>query len=166
MVEPIEMKSFTAKIFIIGVNPYVVPPKEVLKNLFAQAGRDKGPIQVKGKLNGHTFQQTLVKYAGKWRLYLNTPMRKATALEVGDGADVFLEFDPEERVLAIHPKLEAALNKNKAAKKIFDSLPPSRRKEIIRYIGFLKSEEAVDKNVKRAIRFLIGRQRFTGRSKP
>ncbi len=160
------MKSFVAKIFIIGVNPYVIPPKEILKNLFAQVGRDRGPIQVKGKLNNHPFRQTLVKYAGKWRLYLNTPMRKATGLDVGNKAEIVLEYDTEERVLEIHPKLNAALNENKTARKVLDSLPPSRRKEIIRYIGFLKSEEAVDKNVRRAIQFLNGKQRFIGRDKP
>lgn len=141
-------------------------PKAVLEELFKQAGRDKGPIQVKGKLNGHPFQQNLVKYAGKWRLYLNTPMRKAASIDVGDTGEVFLEFDAEERVLTIHPKLEAALSKNKSAKKIFDGLPPSRRKEIIRYIGFLKSEQSVDLNVKRAILFLLGKHRFIGRDKP
>ncbi|MEI9935362.1 MAG: hypothetical protein WDM71_11065 [Ferruginibacter sp.] len=43
-----------------------------------QAGKDKGHIPVKGKLDGHAFIQTLVKYSGKWRLYLNGPMRKAS----------------------------------------------------------------------------------------
>jgi methyl coenzyme M reductase gamma subunit len=138
----------------------------MLKQLFVQANRDKGPIPVKVKLNGYSFKQTLVKYAGKWRLYLNTPMRKATRLEVGDSAKVSVEFDPGERKLTIHPKLETALSKNKSAKEIFDSLPPSRRKEIIRYIGLLKSDEAVDKNVQRALWFLNGKHRFIGRDHP
>lgn len=160
------MNHFTAKILIIGVNPYVLPPKEVLKEIFLKAGRDKGPIQVKGKLNGHPFKQNLVKYAGRWRLYLNTPMRKAAGIDVGDQAEVWLDHDREERILSIHPKLEEALQKNKKAKAVFDQLPPSRRKEIIRYIGFLKTEESVNRNVKRAIGFLTGTERFIGRDKP
>jgi uncharacterized protein YdeI (YjbR/CyaY-like superfamily) len=66
----------------------------------------------------------------------------------------------------MHPKLNSALQKNKNAKQTFNSLPPSRQKEIMRYIGNLKSEEAVDKNVKRAISFLTGKERFVGRDKP
>lgn len=160
------MNPFNAKILIIGVNPYVLLPKEALKEIFQQAGRDKGPIQVKGKLDGHPFKQNLVKYAGKWRLYLNTPMRKAAGKDVGDRVEVWLEYDPEERTLTIHPKLEEALRKNKKAKAIFDQLSPSLRKEIIRYIGFLKTEESVERNVKRAIGFLNGTERFIGRDKP
>ncbi len=144
----------------------MLPPKEVLKNLLREAGRDKGPIQVKGTLNGHPFIQNLVKYAGKWRLYLNTPMRKAAGIDVGDFGEVVLEFDAEERVLILHPKLKEALTKNKSAKKIFDALSHSLRKEITRYISLLKTEQSIEKNVKRAILFLSGKQRFIGRDKP
>ena len=65
------MKSFTAKIFKVGVNPCVVVPDEVLKYLFREAGKDKGPIPVQGKLNGASFIQTVVKFRGDWRLYVN-----------------------------------------------------------------------------------------------
>ena len=74
------MESFTAKIYKIGVNPYMLLPLKVLKTLFVEAGKDKGPIPVRGTLNGKKFTQTLVKYSGKWRLYLNTPMRKAAGM--------------------------------------------------------------------------------------
>jgi hypothetical protein len=166
VVAAIVMEHFRARIRIIGVNPYVLLPAEVLAEIFTQAGRDKGPIQVKGKLQGHPFKQNLVKYAGKWRLYLNTPMRKAAGREVGDEAEVWLAYDAEERTLVMHPKLEEALRKNKKAKAVFDQLPQSRRKEIVRYIGFLKTEESVERNVTRAIGFLNGTQRFIGRDTP
>ncbi len=160
------MNSFSTKIYKIGVNPYVLLPAAVLKDLFKQAGKEKGHIPVRGKLNGHEFIQTLVKYSGKWRLYLNTPMRKNAGIDVGDIADVQIEFDARERIIAMHPKLEQALAKNKKAKVVFDALSPSRRKEIVRYIGFLKTEESVDRNIKRAISFLQGDERFVGRDKP
>jgi hypothetical protein len=158
------MKKFSARIQIIGVNPYVLLPSAVLDDLFKQAEKNKGPIPVRGKLNGHSFIQTLVKYSGKWRLYLNTPVRKATGLDVGDKAEVQIEFDPEPRTLLMHSKLKAALNKNKKAQKIFEQLSPSLQKEIIRYIGFLKTEASVDRNVKKAILFLMGKERFVGRN--
>ena len=158
--------SFSARIQIIGVNPYVIPPKRVLDTLFKEAGKNKGPIPVKGTLNGHAFTQTLVKYTGKWRLYLNTPMRDAAGIDVGDMAHVRIEFDPAERTITMHPDLKAALKQNPQAKKVFDSLPPSRRKEIIRYIGFLKTKASITKNIARAIKFLTGTERFIGRNKP
>ena len=54
----------------------------------------------------------------------------------------------------------------KKAKKIFDALAPSLRKEIVRYISFLKTEKSVEENVVKAIDFLLGRGRFVGRDKP
>ena len=64
------------------------------------------------------------------------------------------------------PGLYEALQKNKQAKQKFDSLPPSRQKEIARYINGLKSEESIEKNIKRAINFLLEKERFIGRDKP
>jgi len=160
------MLYFSAKIQIIGVNPYVLLPAVVLNALFKQAGKSKGPIPVHGKLDGHTYKQTLVKYAGKWRLYLNTPMRKNAGIDVGDMAHFEIEYDPTERKIAMHPKLKKALNQNKDAAKVLKQLPPSRQKEIIRYITNLKSEKAVERNVVRAIKFLLGKGRFVGREKP
>jgi hypothetical protein len=160
------MHSFSARIYKIGINPYVLLPAAVLKNLFVTAGKDKGPIRVRGTLNGHPFLQTLVKYAGKWRLYLNGPMRTAAGIDVGDKANVEIEFDPAERTLSMHPKLEAALKKNKKAKAVFDELVPSLQKEIIRYINFLKTEESVERNITKALRFLSGEERFIGRDRP
>jgi len=59
-------------------------PEPILKYLFKQANKTRVPIPVRGRLNGKPFKQTLVKYQGPWRLYLNTQMRKETKLGIGD----------------------------------------------------------------------------------
>lgn len=138
----------------------------VLKAVFKQAGKDKSPIPVNGTIDGHAYTQTLVKYSGHWRLYLNGPMRKAAGKDVGDTATFTIAYDPAHRSLTMHPKLQAALVQNKKAKAVFDTLPASRQKEIVRYIGHLKNEESVDRNITRAIQFLLGKERFIGRDKP
>lgn len=159
------MQSFPAKIFKIGINPYVLVPAAVLKALFKEAGKDKGHIPIKGTINGHAFTQTLVKYSGKWRLYLNTPMRKGSSSEVGDMVNMEIEFDPSNRTEQMHPKLFSALQKNKKANSIFLQLPPSHKKEICRYINHLKTDESIEKNITKAIDFLLGKARFIGRDK-
>src|ERR1700757_3485439 len=103
-----DLMLFTAKIYIIGVNPYVLLPAPVLKAIFLQAGKDKGPVPIKGKIDGHAFTQTLVKYSGKWRLYLNGPMRKAAGKDVGDTVTIFVEHDPADRTIKMHPLLKKA----------------------------------------------------------
>lgn len=152
------MESFTAKIQIIGINPYVGPPEDVLNAVFEQAGKTKGPIPVRGTLNGRGFKQTLVKYRGAWRLYLNTPMRQEAGVDVGDEAMLKLEFDPEPRLIPVHPKFARVLSKNKAAKAAFEQLTPSRQKEILRYLNSLKTEESLTRNIEKVIQHLTGKK--------
>jgi len=158
--------KFKAKIEIIGVNPFVFLPERVLQKVFEQAGKDKGKIPVKMKIDRHEFPQTLIKWSGYWRLYLNTPMRKAAKKDVGDIANFEIAYDPKERFVPMHPKFEKALLENEEAKKVFDSLRPSLQLEINRYFSFLKTEASVDRNLTRAIQFLLGNGRFVARDKP
>lgn len=141
-------------------------PENILQYLFKKAGKEKGSIPVYIIINQQKFIQHLVKYSGKWRLYLNTPMRKAAGKDVGDIISIKIDFDTEERIITMRPQLESAFRKNKEAKKNFDMLPPSRQKEILRYINNLKTEESVTRNVGKAINFLLGKERFIGRDQP
>lgn len=158
--------SFSAKIEIIGINRFVYLPEEVLLVVLGQAQKDKGKIPVTISIDGHPFLQTLVKYSGHWRLYLNTPMRKAAGKELGDTVLFSIAFNPKPREITIHPKLAKALENNTEAKGKFDNLPASRRLEIVKYISFLKTEESIDRNVTKAINFLLEKEPFIGRDKP
>ena len=162
----LKTKTFSANIQLIGINPYVSVPARILNQLFKEAGKDKGYIPVRLVINDTAFVQNLVKYRGQWRLYLNLPMRKAAAKDVGDTITIQIAFDSEKRPIPVNKAFESALNKNKKAKEIFDNLPPSRKKEIIRYINNLKTKESIDRNIQRAIQFLLGKKRFIGRDKP
>ncbi len=158
--------SFTADLEIIDGNPYVALPQDVLNGVFGEAGRSKGPIPVRGTINGRTYQQTLVKFRGAWRLYVNMKMLDDSPRRIGESIEVTVEFDPSDRSIAPHPKLLAMLDANPAAKEVFDGMAPSRQKEIVRYIDSLKTEESVDRNLDRALEFLLGRARFVGRNQP
>ena len=150
------MKSFSRRIFKLGINPCVDVPDRILNELFRESGKTKGPLPVQGKLNGKGFRQTVVRYQGAWRLYLNTQMRRDAGIDVGDDARVEIEFDPEPRIVPMHPKLGRALTKNKAAKMAFEKLPPSHQKEILRYFNSIKTEESAVRNIEKVIRHLIG----------
>ncbi len=160
------MHIFKAKIDIIGINPFVFIPEQILKEIFVQAGKDKGHIPVDVVINNKRYKQTLVKFSGDWRLYVNTVMLKNSPKRVGETIEIAIEFDPTDRTLQPHPELLRALNQNAEAKRVFESLSASRQKEIIRYISFLKSAESVTRNVQKAIGFLTGKNRFVGRDRP
>jgi hypothetical protein len=155
--------TFSSRIFKIDINPVVNVPQRVLKELFRRAGKTRGPIPVKGMLNGKRFTQTLVKFRGAWRLYLNTPMRKAAGIDEGDMARVEIDVDTKPRLTPMHPRLKAILAKNKKAKEVFEKLSPYRQKEISRYLNSLKTKESVKKNITRVVAHLTGKARFVGR---
>jgi hypothetical protein len=157
------MLPFTARIRIIGINPYVLVPAAVLKAIFQRANKDKGAVPVKLKIAGKNFIQNLVRYSGKWRLYLNMPMRKAAQKEVGDMIEIKIDFDPEVRTTPMHPELKLAFAKNRNAKQAFVTLSASRQKEILRYINNLKSKEAIHKNIQRVLAHLTAAGSFVGR---
>jgi hypothetical protein len=160
------MQKFNATLEIIGINPFVFVPVQILNGIFSVAGKEKGNIPVYGKVNGKNYTQTLVKYSGEWRLYINTTMLPESPQKIGEIIEVEIEFDQKDRTIQAHPKLTKALKENKEAQKVFDGLSPSKQKEIVRYISFLKSDESIARNVEKAIGFLLGKNRFIGRDKP
>jgi hypothetical protein len=158
--------AFSCALKIIGVNPYVDVPEHILQKIFTAAKKDKGFIHITGKVNGVAYQQTLVRFKGEWRLYINTSMLPRSPKRIGELLKLTVAFDPSDRSIAAHPKLTAALQENPIAKGIFEKMSPSHQKEIVRYITSLRSEASIDKNVARAIQFLLGKERFVGREKP
>src|SRR5215211_6213402 len=148
------MVKFVGQIYLLGINPVVDPPESVLQRIFDEAGKSRGPIRVKGELNGAGFVQTLVRYRGVWRLYINGEMLRSTGLKVGDSATIKIEFDPRPRDVPIPPALEAAFENDEQAKIGFGNLPPSRQKEIFRYIGSLKTDASIARNVEKILREL------------
>lgn len=157
------MKNFTTKLEIIGINPFVFIPEEILNHIFEKAGKDKSPIPVKGTVNGKEFKQNLMKYLGEWRLYVNLTMLKDSPKRIGETIEVFVEFDDSDRTISIHPKLEEAIKESPVATKNFESLIPSRKLELIRYINNLKTEESINRNIEKIIRHLHGETDFFGK---
>ncbi len=160
------MQKFKATLQVIGINPFVFIPEPILEEIFSKAAKDKGHIPVCGTVNNKKYTQTLVKYRGDWRLYINTTMLQNSPKRISEIIEVTIEFDPKDRTIIPPPKLLKALDENIEAKKVFDSLPLSRQKEIIRYISFLKTDDSITKNVQKAVGFLTGKNRFVGRNKP
>lgn len=160
------MHKFKAEIEIIGINPFVFVPDKILQQIFKQAGKDKGYIPIKGAINDKPYRQTLVKYGGGWRLYINTSMLKNSPKRLGEIIEVSVSLDTDKRETKPPENFVKALSQNVEAKAVFESLPASRKLEIVRYLGHLKTEDAIERNVKRAINFLSGKERFIGRERP
>ncbi|QBJ85662.1 DUF1905 domain-containing protein [Chryseobacterium gleum] len=158
-----ENKSFTATLEIIGINPFVFVPEEVLDTIFEKSGRNKSPIPVKGTVNGKEFKQNLMKYLGEWRLYVNLIMLKNSPKRIGEIIEVVLEYDDSDRSISIHPQLDKAIKESSLATENFEKLIPSRKHELIRYINNLKTEASIQRNIEKIIRHLHGETDFFGK---
>lgn len=105
---------------------------------------------------------------GSYLLYLHGPARRAAGVSVGDRVRVEVEFDLSYRNGPLHrmPRtMRAALDRHPAAGRNWSRLPPSRRKEVLRYLARLKDAEVRERNVARALAALSGRTvRFLGRT--
>ncbi|MVN76783.1 hypothetical protein GO988_10660 [Hymenobacter sp. HMF4947] len=160
------MYTFTAPLALIGVNPFVPLPPEVLAGICLRAGKAKGPIRVCGEVNGRPYQQTLVRYVGVWRLYINLAMLDHSPRRIGEVLTITIDFDPAKPLLPTCSALEEALAETPEARRVFEGLPPSRQLEIVRYLARLKAEASLTRNIDRAVGFLLGKNRFVGRDRP
>jgi len=105
---------------------------------------------------------------GGFYLYLNGIMRSSAGAAVGDRVSVEVEFDVGYRSGPQHcipAWFKDALKENPDAKQNWDALPPSRRKEVLRYFAQLKSADARTRNLSKALYVLSGGQgRFMART--
>jgi hypothetical protein len=148
------MYTFSAQVDKIDINPYVEVPDDILMKLQQEAGKEKGPIPVTGRLQGKPFLANIVRYRGMWRLYLNAEMRQAASVDVGDQVTIRLQFDNAPRTVPVPREFELALSKDKQAKQAFEKLAPSRQKEILRYLNSLKQPETLERNIQKVIQYL------------
>lgn len=160
---------FTGIIEIIGINPYVLVDKDRAQQLQADW---KKPMPVLVQINGQPNLPWRVNMMpvgdGSFYLYLYGDVRKVSDTKVGDTVQVDLSFDAEYRGGPVHPLpswFKKALDENATAKVNWEALIPSRKKEVLRYFAELKSDEAKERNLEKAIHVLSGKPgRFMARS--
>ena len=160
---------FSALIKIHGVNPYVLVSAKRVSEL-TPGWRKPMPVLV--QINGKPKEASPINMMpvgdGSFRLYLNGKVRKASGTGVGDRVEVEVRFDAKYKSGPGHPMpawFQTALRKNSVARKKWEMLIPSRKKEILRYFAALKSPEARERNLVRALKVLSGKpERFMARS--
>ena len=106
------------------------------------------------------------------RLYVNIimakaakiPFRKSISEIVGREAAFEIAFNPTPLEYSMIPLLTHALATNPLARRNWETLVPSRQKEILRYFSSLTSDEAKERNLTKLIDVLTGKEmRFMGR---
>jgi len=161
--------KFSAEIKIRGINPYIdVSPSQAQR---LKLGWRK-PMPVRAQIDGRPDPPRRIclmpRGDGGFYLYLHGTVREASGTRVGDRVQVRVAFDADYKGGPAHPmpgSFRKALSQNGAMKAAWEALSPSRKKEILRYFANLKSRDARERNIRRAIAALSGSPgRFMGRS--
>lgn len=152
-------QRFTAIMEILGVNPYVRVTAARAKALKADWRK---PMPVRVRINGKPEKawpiNMMPKGDGSFLLYLHASVRKASGTGVGNRVRVEVAFDADYAggPAPMPAWLRAALRRESKAGKAFQALPPSRKKELVRYLARLKSPEARERNLAKALQVLSG----------
>ncbi len=162
--------EFKATIQINGLNPFVLVSKQNVEDL--KKGWKK-PMPVFAQINGAPEKpwriNLMPKGDGNFYFYLNGTIRKSSGTKVGDEVLVHLSFDESYRggpAYLMPPWFSVSLSKNMKAQAAWNALSASRKKEILRYFSWLKSDEARERNVTRALLVLSGNEgRFMARTR-
>jgi Bacteriocin-protection, YdeI or OmpD-Associated/Domain of unknown function (DUF1905) len=115
-------------------------------------------IPVLATVNGQGARVTLVPAGGqRYRMQLNTALRKAAGADVGDQVSVTLRLDRESREPTVPADLRAALRENPEARKVFEKLTTGHRRHIV---DWFDAARGVDTRIRRlgfTIDFLLTR---------
>lgn len=127
------------------------------RSLAAVAAR----LRAIGRLGqGGWFRTTIVpSRSGAARLYLDQWIRGEAGVGVGDRIRLTLRPDRAPRALAAPAALRKALAADGKARAAWEALAPSRRREVLSYLNFLKTPEALARNVRKLICRLVGGRR-------
>jgi hypothetical protein len=151
-----EPKKFLATIYKIWMMRHVdVPPdiadaliKELQSSKNAEASKRRKlakpkHIPVAATVNHCASRTTLVPAgAGRYRLQVNTALRKAGGADVGDLIGVTLQLDTAPRDVAVPAELTSILKQHPKARKEFEQLPPGHRRQLLLYYLRAKSPKA------------------------
>jgi hypothetical protein len=176
---------FQAVIYKIWVMRHVDVPAEIADGLIAQLRGVAGkPARSRRKLGSKNSKGLKTKYVpvvavvngcdarvtlmpaggGRYRIQLNTALRKAARADVGDVVRVELQLDRASREEPVPAELRLALKENPAARLAFDELTTGHRRHFIKWFDSAKGADTRIRRLGRAIDHLLERV-LSGRAK-
>lgn len=105
-------------------------------------------------INGHRLRTTVVRMRGEFLFGLSTAAREAASIEIGDTVTFRLELDQAPREVEVPPALAAGLDADPEARRAFDALAYTHRREYARWIAEAKREETRERRVAEAVEMI------------
>jgi uncharacterized protein YdeI (YjbR/CyaY-like superfamily) len=111
---------------------------------------------VKGDINGVPFRTTLLPSGdGRHFMIVNKQMQKVGRTAPGEEARFQMEPDLEKRVVPKAPEVDRVLRQSKPLHRFYQSLSPSTRNDIARYVSEGKQKETRERRAEQlAVRLM------------
>jgi hypothetical protein len=141
---------FSTTIYQRGASARIDVPEEVTR-----AFGDTGYVSVRGTMNGAGIRGTLIPVpGGRQVLNVNLEMRMRASVDVGDMVVFTLDRGETTRVPPMSRELSMALDSDPAAKRMWESAPPAKRKDVLTRLAKQRTAEAIAREVERELRRL------------
>ncbi len=125
-------------------------PNDIIENL----GAGKKPL-IKVTINNFTYRSAVAVMNNAYMVGVSAENRVGANVKGGDAIEVTIELDTEERTIELPSEFKKALDKNIAAKKIFESISNSKKKALIIPIAKSKTAETRNRNIDKALAMLL-----------
>jgi hypothetical protein len=126
-----------------------------------QLKKEKGYIRIKGLINDFKFIQTLVPVKDRpHRLYVNGLMMKGGNTALDKTASFVIEQNTKqiEKEYPVPSVLKKELTKHGLTAN-FKALSPTRIKDILKYLSYIKTEETLLKHITKVIIQLANKEK-------
>jgi len=142
-------RSFRA---VIGGKSEERPSVEIPFDVRATFGAARAKVKV--TVNGVVLRTTVAVYGGRSYVGFREEIRRQAGISVGDEIRVKIEADLEPRDVELPASLARAFGRDAAARKRFDALSFTHKKEYARWVGEAKKPETAAKRVEKTLRML------------
>jgi Bacteriocin-protection, YdeI or OmpD-Associated/Domain of unknown function (DUF1905) len=105
-------------------------------------------------INGHRLRTTVVRMRGEFLFGLSKASRDEASVQIGDTVTFTLELDEAPREVEMPPALAAALDSDPEARRAFDALAYTHRKEYARWIAEAKRDQTRERRVAQAVEMI------------
>jgi len=118
----------------------------------------KGQVKVRVEFDGYEYRGSLAKMGHHCHCVgITQEIRKAIGKEPGDIIQVVLTKDESPRIVEVPEDLAALLNNNPEAKKYFDDLSYTHKKEYVEWTVSAKKAETRESRLKKTLEMLTSK---------
>ena len=111
---------------------------------------------VAGTVNGVPFRTRLMVYGGQTVLGLTNAIRAQAGLTTGDAVEIVIDRDDAPREVEVPPALQAVLDGDPDARRAFERLSFTHRREYAEWIAEAKRDQTRERRAAKALEMLRG----------